>query len=76
MNFTKLNDVLEKEIDVLSNIDVYDGGASKEIERGKTVARLAKATIDNAALALEIEKYKSSSNKKNNDLPSVLQTGA
>lgn len=75
MNFEKLNQILESQIDKLSSMDIFDTGLMKEIDRGRTVARLAKASIDNTALVLNIEKYKADYNKKNVDLPSALSTG-
>lgn len=74
MQFDKLSGVLENSIDRLNSIDVLENGASKEIDRGRTIARLAKASIDNVAIALDIEKFKADHNKKNSELPKVLQT--
>lgn len=73
MNFDKLSTVLEGQIDRLSSISIYENGMSKEIDRGRTIARLAKASIDNASIVLEIEKFKSEYNKKSSDLPMVLR---
>lgn len=74
MQFDKLGAVLENSIDRLNSIDIHENGASKEIDRGRTIARLAKSSIDNAAIVLDIEKFKADHNKKNSELPKVLQT--
>lgn len=74
MQFNKLSVVLENSIDRLNSIDIHENGTPKEIDRGRTIARLAKASIDNAAIVLDIEKFKADHNKKNFDLPKVLQT--
>lgn len=74
MEFNKLNKVLETSINRLNDMNIYENGVSKEIDRGRTIARLAKASIDNVSTVLDIEKFKADHNKKNSDLPKVLST--
>lgn len=74
MKFEKLGTILEQSIDRLNSVDIHGNGASKEIDRGRTIARLAKASIDNASIVLDIEKFKSDHNRKDVELPNVLRT--
>lgn len=74
MKFDKLSMVLETEIERLATIDLSDDLANMEIDRGRTIARLAKTSVDNASISLEIERFKLEHCKKNSDLPKILQT--
>lgn len=74
MKFERLGVILEQSIDRLNSMDIHENGAAREIDRSRTIARLAKASIDNAAIVLDIEKFKSDHNRTDAQLPNVLRT--
>lgn len=67
-----LNNLLFEQLERLNDEEVGSDGLTSEMERAKAMSDVSKTIIDNAALALEAEKFMDDRLDANRTLPKML----